>query len=266
MKRFFFCLIGCLFIAGCSSVPYSNRSQLLFISEEEEARMGSVAWQETLNTEKISNDPFLNSAVQRVGSAVAAVSERSDFKWEFKVFASEVPNAYCLPGGKVGVYTALFQYTDNDAELATVISHEVAHAICRHGGERVSQQTLQAAGAELIGAASSDSELAMMAYGLTTNLAAILPFSRTHELEADFVGLLLMAKAGYDPRHSITFWRKFGSLGSSKLMAYFSTHQHGEDRIDILNEKMKEALELYQKSEQKGVGTVYQKSDLKEAY
>lgn len=256
MRNFLLCLVLCSFIAGCQSVPYSNRSQLSLISENEETQMGREAWSEALNKEKISNDPFMNNAILRVGRAIADISGRPDFKWKFKVFSSNVANAYCLPGGKVGIYSGLFQYTANDAELATVISHEIAHAICRHGGERVSQHTLQAAGATLLGLASN-SELVMAAYGLTTNFAGILPFSRTHELEADYVGLLLMAKAGYDPTQSIKFWQKFGNVDNSKLMAYFSTHPHGSDRINKLKEKMPEALKFYQQSQQKGLGTVY---------
>lgn len=227
--------------------------------------MGLDAWNEVLTSEKISSDAFLNSALQRVGKDIAAVSGRSDFQWEFKVFASDVANAYCLPGGKVGVYTALYQYTSNDAELATVVSHEIAHAICRHGGERVTQGNIQSLGAAVLQKAT-DSEIAMTIYGVTTNYAAILPYSRSHELEADYVGLLLLAQAGYDPQQAIPFWEKFGDLKSSKITEYFSTHPHGANRIAQLKEKMPEALEYYRKSQQKGKGTVYTRDNLAAAY
>jgi predicted Zn-dependent protease len=250
--------------SGCHTVPYSDRTRFLATSESEEARMGLDAWNEVLQSEKVSSDPFLNHALKRVGGAIAAVSGRSDFNWEFKVFDSETANAYCLPGGKVGVYTALYRYTANDAELATVVSHEIAHAICRHGGERVSQNLLQTLGAALLSTAT-DSEAVMVAYGAATQYGALLPFSRKHESEADYVGLLLMAKAGYDPRQSIAFWRKFGDQESSKLMEYVSTHPHGTTRIEGLQEKMPEALKLYEQSPRKGLGTVYSQKDLSAA-
>ncbi len=254
-----------LIATGCQTVPYSNRSQFLTTSESEEATMGLEAWSEVLKTEKISNDAFLNAALKRVGPAIASVSDRGDFSWEFKVFESNTANAYCLPGGKVGVYTALYQYTANDAELAAVVGHEVAHAICRHGGERVSQGTLQNLGATVLNQMTS-SETAMAIYGVTTNLAAILPYSRKHESEADYVGLILMAKAGYDPQQAIAFWKKFGNLSSSKLEEYFSTHPSGTTRIQGLQDKMNEALSYYEKSAKKGMGTTYSKEELKAAF
>ena len=250
---------------GCHTVPYSNRTQFVTTSETEEAQMGLQAWNEVLKTEKICTDPFLNQALQRVGQAIATVSGRQDFQWEFKVFTSDTANAYCLPGGKVGVYTGLYRYTANDAELATVVSHEIAHAICRHGGERVSQNLLQSLGAAILNKAT-DSEEILAAYGVVTQLGAILPFSRQHESEADYVGLILMAKAGYDPRQAIAFWQKFGDQDSSKLTEYISTHPHGTTRIEGLEEKMPEAVKLYDRSTKKGLGAVYSRKDLSAAY
>jgi predicted Zn-dependent protease len=248
-------------ICGCRTVPYSGRTQFLVTSEAQEIALGDQAWKEVMEKEQLDTNSLYNQALERVGTNISRVVNKPDYNWEFRVFKNKVPNAFCLPGGKVGVYSGLFDYAANDAELAAVVGHEIGHAIARHGGERMSQGAVQQVGAELIKAGSENNENIMLAYGVATNVGAILPYSRTHEYEADYMGLIFMAKAGYDPRAAITFWEKFGKLSqTNKFTEFFSTHPGGENRINDLKEKLAEAINLYQKAPVKrGLGVIYRK-------
>ncbi|MCP3966315.1 MAG: M48 family metallopeptidase [Lentisphaerae bacterium] len=254
----FFACFACLCFTGCRSVPYSGRSQMLFTSESQEEKLGKQAWQQILSKERIEKDPQYENNLLRVGKNLATAVNMPKYKWEFKVFDSNTPNAFCLPGGKVGVYRGLFKYVDNDAELATVVGHEIAHAVARHGGERISQSMLQGIGATVLSVALND-QLVQLAYGYGTNLLAILPYSRTHESEADYMGLLFMAKAGYDPHASLKFWEKFSKLSDiSMVQEFLSTHPAGKSRIKELKEHLPEAMKLYDKAPTKlGLGEVY---------
>ena len=165
---------------------------------------------------RISRNSEYNARVQRVGRKIADVvkDDMPNTHWEFVVFedASQV-NAFAMPGGKVGIYTGLFSLVEQDADLATVVSHEIAHVVARHGNQRVSQQILLAAGGLALGLSLDDEDRAtrnavMTAYGMGSTLGVALPYSRSHELEADKLGLIYMARAGYDPRRSLVFWEK----------------------------------------------------------
>ena len=250
-----------LIFSACSTVPYTGRSQLIMISQDEENNMGRTAWQEVRRKEKLSKNRKYSSAVKRVGKNIAAVSGRPDFKWEFKTFDSQQANAFCLPGGKVAVYTGIFEYISNDAELAAVMGHEIGHAIARHGGERVSQGMFQKAGAEVVSATTGEKYrgMAMMAYGIGSNLGVMLPYSRTHEYEADHIGIMLMAKAGYDPHYAISFWKKFSKASTTNSFTeYLSTHPMGEHRIEKLHKLLPQALRFYDKAKHKrGAGVKY---------
>jgi predicted Zn-dependent protease len=257
MKKILLPLFLCSFLilfSACSTVPYTGRSQLMMTSQAEENKMGQEAWRGVLQKEKISKNKKYTAAVKRVGKRIAAVSDRPDFKWEFKTFDSEQANAFCLPGGKVAVYTGIFNYISNDAELAAVMGHEVGHAIARHGGERVSQGMFQQAGAKgvAVAAGSKYREMALMAYGIGSNLGVMLPYSRTHEYEADHIGIMLMAKAGYDPRNAITFWQKFSKASTTNSFTeYLSTHPMGEHRVEQLKKLLPEAMKLYRKAKKR---------------
>ncbi len=247
-----------LFMAACATVPYTGRTQVMFTSESEETQMGMQAWDEVLSKYKICKNKKTNALVNRVGRAIAAVADKPEYQWEFKVFETNQANAFCLPGGKVAVFTGILKYMDCEAELAAVVGHEVGHAIARHGGERVSQGMLQQAGAAIV-AASVDSpteqQLALLIYGGATNLGAILPYSRTHEYEADHIGMILMAKAGYDPRYAIKFWEKFSKVSSeSELGEWFSTHPIGKHRVEELKKLLPEAMKYYNKAKVKRGG------------
>lgn len=238
-------------LTGCQTVPFTGRSQLMLTSPEEEAQLGQQAWAEVISKSTASTNQKYNAALKRVGTAIAKAANKPDYKWEFRVFESNEPNAFCLPGGKVAVYTGLFKYTDNDAELSAVVGHEVGHAIARHGGERISQGIVQEAGAQVL-AASIDGKSAgtvqgiMIGYAVGSNLAVILPYSRTHEYEADKLGMIFMAKAGYNPTAAVSFWQKFREVSDTgEVGEIFSTHPMSEKRLEEIKAYLPTAIDMY---------------------
>lgn len=240
-------LMGMLVIVACGTVPITGRQQFMLVSESEEAQLGLTAYREILSKESISRDPRLNAIVQRVGRRIAAVADRPDYQWEFRVIDKDEANAFALPGGKVAVYTGLFPYTKTDAGLAVVMGHEVAHALARHGAERMSQST--AANAVIgLGAAVAgvQNPAIMQAISAAYGIGVALPFGRGQESEADHIGLILMAKAGYDPQEAVPFWQRMSSgQGRSGPPEFLSTHPSGDTRIRQLREWMPEALSHY---------------------
>jgi predicted Zn-dependent protease len=241
-----------LLVAACASAPYTGRRQLLFSSEGSETRMGHQAFQEIKRQYKLSRDPEVNALVTQVGRRVADAAQRPDYRWEFLVFEGKEANAFCLPGGKVGIFTGILKYTRDEAGMATVISHEVAHALARHAGERLSQSMLAQAGGLGLGVAlggmgSTASTAIMQGYSLGTQLGILLPYSRTQETEADHVGLILMAKAGYDPAQALEFWRRMMTKDKkgAKLPEFMSTHPNDATRLRELQEFLPEARKYY---------------------
>jgi metalloendopeptidase OMA1, mitochondrial len=237
--------------AGCASAPYTGRRQLLFSSEGSETQMGYQAFEQIKRQYRVSSDPEVNALVTRVGQRIAAAANRPDYRWEFLVFEGKEANAFCLPGGKVGIFTGILKYTQNDAGLAAVVSHEVAHALARHAGERQSQSMLAQAGglglgAALGGAGSLAGQAVMQGYGLGTKLGILLPYSRTQEIEADHVGLILMAKAGYDPAQALEFWRRIiATEKGAKMPQFMSTHPSDAKRLQELAVFLPEARRYY---------------------
>jgi metalloendopeptidase OMA1, mitochondrial len=239
---------------GCASAPYSGRKQILLISEGEEMSLGVKAYHDVLKKEKLSTDPKANALVKRVGTRIAAVANKPGYIWEFTVIDNpKTVNAFALPGGKVAVYTGLLPYTLTEAGLAFVLAHEVGHAIARHGGERMSEQLLVQLGQQGLNIAiASKSPAAVEAintgYGLATTVGVMLPFSRTMEYEADHIGLILMAKAGYDPREAPGFFERM--MKASKNAAppeFLSTHPADQARIRQINAYIPEAMTYYHK-------------------
>lgn len=241
-------------LSGCTTVPGTGRAQLNFLTPADEARMGLDAFTEIKRTQAVSTDRAANDLVSGIGHRIAGVvsADLPDAQWEFVVFDSTEVNAFCLPGGKVGVYTGLLRLAGNDpAEIAFVMGHEVAHAVARHGGERVSQQ----AAASLVGTAlqvgiremqPEQQALIMGLYGVGSQLGVLLPYSRTHESEADRLGLEYIARAGYDPRASIRFWRKMAATkGDAAPPEWLSTHPSDASRIANLEALLPAALATY---------------------
>ncbi|MEY4387145.1 MAG: hypothetical protein RLY20_2428 [Verrucomicrobiota bacterium] len=250
-RMFVVCVVPALFVlaglTGCTTVPETGRRQLNFMSPGDEMRLGLSEFDKLKQQVPISKDPAANALLQKVGQRVAAVAPLKDAKWEFVVFESKEANAFCLPGGKVGVYTGILPITKDEAGLATVIGHEVAHAVARHGGERISE----AMGLQLLGiavdASTKDSkyhEAFVSGYGLGTQLGVALPHSRLQESEADHIGLLYMSRAGYDPEQAVLFWQRFADFNSKQGSAtpwFLRTHPLDAKRIEQLRGWMPEA-------------------------
>lgn len=242
-------------LTGCAVVPETGRQQLVLLSPREEMQLGLSEFEKIKQSKPISRDAAANAMLQEVGRRISAVAELPGAQWEFVLFDDpETPNAFCLPGGKVGVFTGILPITKNEAGLATVVSHEVAHAVARHGAERVSQGLLfQLGGAALDVAMRNHTQQArqivLSAYGLGGTVGVLLPYSRRQELEADHIGLLYMARAGYDPREAIEFWKRFADYnrqrGGGASIEFLSTHPVDETRIRELERLLPQALAEY---------------------
>jgi len=243
-----------LLATGCLTVPETGRRQVMLISSQQEMQLGFTAFSQMKKETPVSRDAALNAMVQRVGRRIAAVAELPGAQWEFVVFNSKEANAFCLPGGKVGVYSGILTITKDEAGLATVIGHEVAHAVARHGAERMSEGLLLQTGGGLLGASLSTADprtqvLVMTAYGLGAKVGRELPHSRAQESEADRIGLIYMARAGYDPEAAVGFWQRFSDFtrnqGGSGTPTFLRTHPLDAVRIQQIQQWMPEAKANY---------------------
>jgi metalloendopeptidase OMA1, mitochondrial len=250
---------------GCETNPYTGRRQLLMTSVSDEMQMGAQAYTQIKNDPKmkLSQDPREIEPVKRVAARIVEAAKRSkyaemaqQFQWEVSVIKDDkTANAFALPGGKMAVYTGIFPVAKTEAGLAAVMGHEVVHALARHGAERMSQGQLTNAALQVAGAAAGASgggglvsQAAMAALGVGAQVGVLLPFSRKHESEADYIGILLAADAGYDPRESVQLWERMQQLSAGGGPAEFlSTHPGHDTRIQQLKEWMPEAMALYQK-------------------
>ena len=249
--------------AGCRTTPITGRSQLLLVPEQQEIAMGLSAYEETKSKEPLSTNQAHLELVSRVGQRIAAVAERPDYQWEFRVIASSQQNAYCLPGGKVSVHEGVLPVCANEAGLAVVMSHEIAHALARHGGERMSHSLAVEGVKHAVDYVTKDREerqrqMIMQAYGLGTQYGVILPYSRKHENEADHMGLILMAKASYDPAEAPRFWERFATAKTgSSTPEFLSTHPSDEHRVENLAALLPDAQSVYEQSPAKfGLGEI----------
>jgi predicted Zn-dependent protease len=258
LKISFTAVFVLLFIYACTKAPITGRNQLILVSQSQELQMGDVAYSEVVKQSKVSKNPEYNAAVKRVVNRIAGVANRPDFEWEYTVIdEDETINAFALPGGKIGVYTGILKVAQTDAGLATVMSHEVGHATARHGGERITAGLLSQIGAVGLAAALGSSGMdpnvsygIMQAYGVGVTVGGILPFSRTQESEADRIGLIYMARAGYDPRESVLFWQRMAAAtkNSQRPPEFLSTHPDNGTRIANLQRHMPEAMRVYNTS------------------
>lgn len=248
-----------LFTVSCSTTPVSGKKAFLLTTSDNENKQGADAYKEIISKEKEVKGTREAKMVEEIGRRIAAVANQPDFQWEFKTLESDEPNAFCLPGGKVAIYTGIFKYAKNEAGLATVMGHEIGHAIARHGGQRMSEQMATSAlmGAAGLGLSKMDNTkkgLIIAALGAVTTVGVTLPFSRAHETEADEIGLVLMSKAGYDPRESVNFWDRFSKAGGKAPMKFLSTHPASEDRKAHLQKMLPQVLSLYENSSKIGIG------------
>ena len=253
-------LCGLLLLPGCIKAPGTARDQVIFLSEEKEIALGISAFRDVLRRARLSVNPEINEMVNRVGRRIAAVADKPEYHWEFAVIQNdEMINAFALPGGKVAIYTGILKHAKNEDGLATVMAHEIAHALQRHGAERMSRGILdQIAKIGMIAGAATGAvnpELAMgamSAYGL----GVTLPHNRQQESEADYIGLQLMAKAGYDPREAVSFWErmsgcprqmigKFCFRSNAAIPEFLSTHPSDVTRIRQIQAWLPDAMRHY---------------------
>lgn len=233
----FFALFSSVF-SGCATTT-TGRSQLMLMNEDQEKQIGEQSAAEILKEAKISNNKTQTAQVRRVGQRIALAANKPDFEWEFHLLEDPTQNAFCLPGGKVFAYTGLMELVASDDELAVVMGHEVAHALLRHGAERASMGQIQNTLGGVLGVAldafgvGQYKGVAGAAYNVGSNYAVMMPYSRSHELEADKLGVDLLIKAGYKGEAALSFWQKMsgGNSGSD----FFSTHPSDEKRIQQIN-------------------------------
>jgi len=247
MKNIF---LGILSLSVIACTPnYAGRNQIAFMSDSEINKMGAQAFNTLKQKTKESNNKRYNRFAKCISQAIVPFVGGN---WEIVVFEDKSLNAFALPGNKIGIHTGLIKLVANQHQLAAVIGHEIGHVIAKHSNERVSQEMLLKGGIGLIGAvaqpASALGQLGMNALGLGAQFGVLLPYSRTHETEADVIGLDLMAKAGFDPRQSVKLWQKMSqaSKNSAQPPEFMSTHPAHTTRINGLNKNMSRAMQTYQ--------------------
>ena len=249
-----------LFLAACSSVPLTGRKQMLLVSDSEVLSSSLTQYSDYMKTATKSTSKNGSAMVTRVGKKIAAATEQylknngleseiKNFSWEFNLVKDDQVNAFCMPGGKIVVYEGLMQLVDSDDELAVVVGHEVAHAVAKHSNERMSQQLMAQYGAQIIGQALSNKSAAVQqignsVYGLGEQYGVMLPFSRKHESEADYMGLVFMMMAGYNPEVAVNFWQKMSAGKSGATPEFMSTHPSDATRISDIQKYLPE-LEKY---------------------
>lgn len=263
LAAFLIILVSFLMVLeGCQQVALTGRKQLLLVSDADANALGEQQYREILSKSKISQDPSGTKIVLRVGTRIAqAVNSLArenglgqyvdGYNWEFHLIDDpKTMNAFCLPGGKIAVYTGILPLTKNDSGLAVVIAHEVAHAVAKHGAERMSQILLmQYGGAQLSDAIKSNPEETqknvLLAFGIGANVGVLLPYSRLQEIEADRIGLIIMAKAGYDPHEAIVLWNRMKALEGPTPPEFLSTHPVTDERIRSIEAEMPEAMKYF---------------------
>jgi predicted Zn-dependent protease len=261
-RQLAFLLILSFFLFSCASVPVTERRGLHLVPDSELTTMSYQEYNNVLKKSKLSTDMAKVSMVRRVGQRIATASEQllvekghgddiRNYKWEFNLIEDDkTVNAWCMPGGKVAVYTGLLPIAQDENGLAVVMGHEVAHAIAKHGNERMSQGLLAQFGAiglsvALAGNPGVTSDIFMQAYGMGAQVGFLLPYSRIQESEADHIGLILMAKAGYDPRGAVVLWQRMNAKGGARPPEFLSTHPAPESRIRNIESLIPEAMQVY---------------------
>ncbi len=239
---------------SCATTPYTDRTRFMLTTEAQENEMGEKSYREFMAKAVPSRNLAYARMVERAGKRLAAVAGKPEYKWEFSVVESNEVNAFCLPGGKIVFYTGIMPMFENEAELAVVMGHEIAHAVLRHGGERMSQAMAANVVGAILGALTEKDgkrELYMAAFGGITTVGLILPYSRKHEYEADETGTLFTAKAGYAPEASVSFWQKMMKQGGARPPEFLSTHPADKKRVEYLQKLMPRMKQVYSASAEK---------------
>jgi predicted Zn-dependent protease len=256
-------LIMVLVLTSCSSVLMTGRKQLNLVTDAQVLAMSDTSYQTFMSTAVISSKTVENARVARVGGKIVTAVETylkeqglseklAGYSWSFKLVKDTSVNAFCMPGGKIVVYEGILPVTLTDAGLAVVLGHEIAHAVAKHANERISQQmaasyTASALSAILQNKSQTTQTIALTVFGLGAEYGVTLPYSRKMEYEADRLGLIFMAMAGYDPQEAISFWTRMSSSSSGVIPEFLSTHPSDSNRIANMNKIMKEALTFYKK-------------------
>ena len=256
-------LLAFFFLAGCSSVPLTGRKQVLLVSDNDVLASSLTQYNDYMKTAKKSTNTKETDMVVRVGKKIAAAteayleangmaSEVKNFSWEFNLVQDAQVNAFCMPGGKIVVCEGLMNIVSSDDELAVVLGHEVAHAVAKHSNERMSQQVMAQYGAAILGAVVSDKSAAIQnaaqtVYGIGAQYGVMLPFSRKHESEADYMGLVFMTMAGYNPDVAVGFWEKMSAGSNGSVPEFMSTHPSDATRIADIEKELPAIKAKYQK-------------------
>jgi predicted Zn-dependent protease len=259
-------LLLLFWLAACTTVPITQRQSLHLVPDSELLALSLQQYNEVLKKSNLSTDRKKVGMVRKVGNRIARAAETflteaglgstlQNYSWQFNLIEDEkMVNAWVMPGGKAAVYTGIMAYTRDENGLAVVLGHEVAHAVAGHGNERLSQALLAQMGGTALSVALSSQPnetraLAMAAYGAGATVGVLLPYSRLHESEADHIGLILMARAGYDPRVAVPFWKRMNQAPGSRPPEFLSTHPAPDTRIENIKAHIPEAMPYYQKSE-----------------
>jgi len=263
MKKItFFVLVACILVS-CSTVLLTGRKQLLLVSDSEVLTSSFQSYKQFIDSVPASKDKVNTALVKKVGGKISTVVEAylkangmeadvANYAWEFNLVKDTSVNAFCMPGGKVVVFEGILPITKNEVGLAVVLGHEIAHAVAKHSNERMSQQMEVQYGSALLGMLTSSKSTAEqntwnMIYGLGAQYGYMLPYSRKHELEADRLGLIFLAMAGYDPNEAIGFWERMSANSQGAPFEFMSTHPADANRIAKLREYLPEALTFYKK-------------------
>jgi len=254
-------IVVLIFLSNCSTIPIIGRKQLTLLPESELVSMGITNYKGFLDTMPLSKDVKNTQLLNEVGSNISVAVETylkdnglekriKNFQWEFSLVESNTVNAWCMPGGKICFYTGILPYTKNAAGMAVVMGHEIGHAVARHGNERMTQQLLAVAGGAVLTQFIKDKpqetqNIFLNVFSVSAQVGILLPYSRKHEYEADRLGLIFMAMAGYNPEEAIEFWTNMSQIGGNKPPAFLSTHPSDVKRIVHMKDCLPEAMTYY---------------------
>ncbi|HOR40822.1 MAG TPA: M48 family metallopeptidase [Paludibacteraceae bacterium] len=263
MKKYLLLGTVLLVLVGCSTVALTGRKQLMLVSDAEILEASNLHYTEFMSTAKVSTNAAATKQIKQIGANIAKAVETylkengreadiASFAWDFTLVQDTTINAFCLPGGKVVFYEGILPICANETGLAVVMGHEIAHAVAKHGNERMSQQILaqtglSVAGVALSGKSEQAQQLMSSVYGLGVNYGVILPYSRKHEYEADRLGMIFMAMAGYDPAGAVAFWERMTAGKESSVPEFLSTHPSDTKRIQAMQNVLPEAQGYYKK-------------------